>query len=321
MRLPLFLSLVFGLAQAAGVSAQTEPAPRVLLDTDRGPVLLELDAVNTPRTTANFLAYVDDGSYNNSLVHRVVRNFVVQAGARRGDYVSAISVLGRPTVPSELRPAPSNLRGTLAMALRSSGGQVDRNSATSSFFINTVNNANLDTDFTVFGRVVFGMGAVDRISAEPVLGEEPVRFPLIKRAVRTSGFPILPLHTGSWYDPAKSRRGFNIEVSQDATDANRLLLVVYWYDYHQGQQVWMNGVAPITLGASSATVPLQITEGGQFGAAYDPQQVQTDTQWGQLQVRFIACDQVELNYSSKFGDGSFSLRRLTSPVGVNCSEG
>lgn len=303
------------------VHAQT--APRVLLDTDRGPILLELDAVNTPRTTANFLAYVDDGSYNNTLFHRIVPNFVVQAGAANASFRA---IPAKPAVASERRPAPSNLRGTLAMALASNQftNAVLRDSATSSFFINTKDNANLDPDFTVFGKVVYGMRLVDELNAEPLFpntADAPVRYPLIKRAVRTSGFPILGLHTGSWYDPDRSGRGFVVEVTQAAPGtaaSNQPLMVVYWYDYFEGKQVWMNGAEAFEWGASEVTVPLQITSGGQFGAAFAPNQVESNRSWGRVTVRFTGCDRGQFRFTSSFGDGEYSLRRITIPNGSRC---
>lgn len=305
-------------------AATAQTAPRVLLDTDRGPILLELDAVNTPRTTANFLAYVDDGSYNNTLVHRIVPNFVVQAGAASTLYRT---IPNKPAVQSELRPAPSNLRGTLAMALSSnSNGSVNRNSATSSFFINTRNNANLDPDFTVFGKVVYGMALVDELNAEPIFpgsSDTPVRFPLIKRAVRTTGFPILGLHTGSWYDPEKSGRGFVVEVTQAAPGAatgNDPLMVVYWYDYFEGRQIWMNGAEGFSWGASEVTVPLQITRGGQFGAAFAPSEVERDQAWGRVTVKFSGCDRGQFRFESSYGSGEYSLRRITVPTTGRCTE-
>lgn len=303
------------------VSAQT--SPRVLLDTDRGPILLELDTVNTPRTTANFLAYVDDGSYNNTLVHRIVPNFVVQAGAAN-QLFRAIPT--RPAVQSERRPAPSNLRGTLAMALsNNANGTANRNSATSSFFINTRDNANLDPDFTVFGRVVYGLGLIDELNAEPLFPgttDAPVRYPVIKRAVRTNGFPILALHSGSWYDPEKSGRGFVVEVTQAApgtAGSNQPLMVVYWYDYFEGKQIWMNGAEAFNWGASEVTVPLQITSGGQFGAAFAPNQVESNTAWGRVTVRFTGCDRGQFRFESSYGNGEYSLARITVPNGSRCS--
>jgi peptidyl-prolyl cis-trans isomerase A (cyclophilin A) len=304
--------------------ALAQTPPRVLLETDRGPILVELDAVNTPLTTANFLAYVDNGSYNNTLFHRIVPNFVVQAGILTSSFRQ---IQSRAAVNSEVRPAPSNLRGTLAMALTANAnGSVNRNSATASFFINTKDNANLDPDFTVFGRVVYGMGLVDELNAEPLFpgtADEPVRYPLIKRAVRTSGFPVLALHAGSWFDPDKSGRGFVVEVTQAApgtSASNQPLMVVYWYDYFEGRQVWMNGAQAFQWGASEVTVPLQITRGGQFGAAFAPNQVETDASWGRVTIRFTGCDRGQFRFESSYGNGEYSLRRITVPNGSRCTE-
>ncbi|SDD39588.1 peptidylprolyl isomerase [Aquimonas voraii] len=309
----------FALLCLLPLAALAQTAPRVLLDTDRGPILLELDAENTPRTTANFLAYVEDGSYNNTLVHRIVRDFVVQAGIRKASYAP---IATRGAIGSEVRPAPSNLRGTVAMALTSLNGAVNRNSATASFFINTRNNPNLDPDFTVFGRVVYGMGLVDQLNAEPTFAsEEPVRFPLIKRAVRTSGFPILPLHAGSWFDPDKSGRGIVVEIAQSApgsASGDQPVMVVYWYDYFEGRQIWMNGAATFNWGASEVTLPLQITRGGQFGAAFAPSEIEADREWGRLTVRFTACDRGLFRFESSYGNGEYSLTRITVPTSARC---
>jgi peptidyl-prolyl cis-trans isomerase A (cyclophilin A) len=319
----------FALLCLLPLAAFAQTPPRVLLDTDRGPILLELDAVNTPRTTANFLAYVDDGSFNNTLFHRIVPNYVVQAGILTSSFRQ---IQARPTVASEVRPAPSNLRGTVAMALGTNpNGSVNRNSATSSFFINTKDNANLDTDFTVFGRVVYGLGLVDELNAEPLFpsgnpqqpDSEPVRYPLIKRAVRTSGFPVLGLHTGSWYDPDQSGRGFVVEVTQAApgtSASNQPLMIVYWYDYFEGKQIWMNGAQAFDWGASEVTVPLQITRGAQFGAGFVPGEVEYDRGWGSVTVRFTGCDRGQFRFESSYGNGEYSLRRITIPNGSRCTE-
>ena len=309
--------------------AQTAPNPRVLLDTDRGPILLELDAVNTPRTTANFLSYVDDGSYNNTLVHRIAKDFVVQAG----DFTASFGrIRAKPSIAAEIRPGSSNQRGTLAMALlvNQTTGVVQRDSATSSFFINTRDNSSLDRDFTVFGRVIYGMSLVDELNNEPLFApttigtppSDPVRYPLIKRAVRTSGFPILPLHAGSWYDPEKSGRGIVVEIAQSApgtANGDQPLMVVYWYDYFEGRQVWMNGAVPFNWGASEVTVPLQITSGGQFGAAFAPNQVATNREWGRLSIRFTACDRGQFRFESSYGNGEYSLTRITVPTTGRCN--
>lgn len=321
MMIRLALGLLLALPLAALAQNST---PRVLMDTSHGPILIELDGVHTPNHTANFLAYVDAGRYNNTLIERIDKDFVVQGGLYKTDY-SGISKF--PNIDSERNNAGrlSNLRGTIAMALvRNNNGGYSVNTANSQFFFNARDNANLDPNFTAFGRIIFGLGTLESMNTTPRFfgtSEDPVTFPVIKRVVRTSAFPILPLHTGAWYDPQKSGRGFNIEVTTANGGNGDPLLVVYWYDFKDGEQIWMSGVAPFALGANQVVVPLQISRGGQFGAAFDPAQVQSTPNWGQLTVRFTACDRAFLSYTSQFGNGEFNLQRLTIPSGSTCAGG
>ena len=128
--------------------------PRVLLDTDRGPLLAELDQQRAPLTVANFLAYVDAKSYDNTLFHRIVKNFIVQGGGFKED---TSPITKRPNIASERNNGLLNTPGTLAMALSNgSNGQPNTASANSDFFINTGTNTQLDPNFTVFGRLIFG---------------------------------------------------------------------------------------------------------------------------------------------------------------------
>ncbi len=130
----------------------------------------------TPLTVANILTYVNDGDFDDSIVHRVENNFiqqpdgsfttspfVIQGGAwsfPAGGVLTKITP--NPSVTNE--PGISNLRGTMALARV--GGQI--NSGTNNWFVNTGDNTFLDTvdeGFTVFGRVVNeGMQVVDAIS-------------------------------------------------------------------------------------------------------------------------------------------------------------
>jgi len=121
---------------------------------------------STPLTAANFLAYVNNGAYQNSFLHRSVPGFVIQGGGFLVHENTIYSINTRPPVPNE--PGNPNLRGTLAMAKL--GGDPD--SATSQWFINLADNrANLDEQnggFTVFGHVLGdGMQVVDALAAVP----------------------------------------------------------------------------------------------------------------------------------------------------------
>lgn len=131
----------------------------------------------TPVTVANFLAYVDAGRYQNTIIHRSIPGFVVQGGGFTVTDTSPISV---PAVASfgaiVNEPGNTNVRGTIAMAKL--GG--DPNSATSQWFFNLANNNdpldpnsldNQNGGFTAFGRVLgSGMAAVDAIAAVPRFG-------------------------------------------------------------------------------------------------------------------------------------------------------
>jgi len=120
--------------------------------TSMGNVRVNLHDTTTPQTVENFLNYVEDGDYQDSVIHRVESNFVIQGGgARYNDSFDHESVETDDPVQNE--PVWSNVRGTIAMA-KVAGNP---NSATSQWFFNMADNsANLDIQnggFTVFGQV------------------------------------------------------------------------------------------------------------------------------------------------------------------------
>lgn len=316
MRLLLLLLSCCLLTTGSALAQTTNP--RVLFDTDRGPMLLELDSMRAPITVTNFMRYVDDGRYNDILIYRVARNFVIQGGGFKSDS-SPVPSFGN--INSERNNGLSNTVGTIAVALPGNPPMI--NSGSNEWFINTGNNsATLNANFTVFGRVVFGMKTMTTINNLPVFSgtEQPIRIPLIKRAVRVAAgqFPILPLHTGSWFDPANPGKGFILEVAQASGSEQGPLLVLSWYDFHEGKQIWMYGSAPFALGASSVEVPLQISTGGQFGSAFMPGQVTANPNWGKVTVRFTGCDAGNWSYTSIYGNGNFPVRSLTLPTDQSC---
>ncbi len=138
--------------------------PVVIIKTSKGDIKIELDKENAPISTDNFLAYVEDGFYDGTIIHRVIHNFMVQGGG------FTTEMQQKPTnaqIKNEADNGLKNERGTIAMART---GVVD--SATSQFFINHADNAFLDhgrRDFgyAVFGKVVDGMDVVDAIAVVP----------------------------------------------------------------------------------------------------------------------------------------------------------
>lgn len=151
-------------------TAKPKKSPRVVFETNKGKIIVELYARKTPKTVANFLAYVDEGFYDGTVFHRIMENFMIQGG---GFTVDGIRKRPRGPIDNEAQKAGlSNLRGTIAMART---GQP--HSATCQFFINVKNNnASLDPNvnprnphgYCVFGRVVTGMDVVDKIRQTPV---------------------------------------------------------------------------------------------------------------------------------------------------------
>lgn len=315
-RLTVFFSLIF-LASACFADA-----PRVWLDTDRGPILLELDPERAPDQVANFLGYVNDGFYDGIVFHRSIPGFVIQSGAFDEDFAFRAPTRGR------INGRPDNglihERGTLSMAQAGA----DINSAQSQFFINVDRNANLDTTFTVFGRVVAGLGVVDAINSErPTtkfvgtsrFDDAPARPALIRRAVETRGFPIMPLHSGSWFDPATAGTGFNIEISQDASSETGPLMVVYWYDFRAGEKIWASGVAPLEFGASELTVELLAAEDPAQADFRQPPAGDTFQTWGSVTIRFLDCRRAIFSYDTVAqGSGEIEAVRLTLPDNASC---
>ena len=135
----------------------------VRLETTHGAIVLSLDAEKAPRTVENFVQYVRDGFYDDTLFHRVIDGFMVQGG---GFAAGMQQKRTRAPIPNEADNGLRNQRGALAMARTP-----DPHSATAQFFINVADNAFLDfkakTDagwgYCVFGRVTEGMDVVDRI--------------------------------------------------------------------------------------------------------------------------------------------------------------
>jgi peptidyl-prolyl cis-trans isomerase A (cyclophilin A) len=182
----LLLSGSSMLASAENPAASDGSNPRVKLETTLGDIVLELDAERAPITVQNFLQYVQDKHYEGLVFHRVIPDFMIQGGGFTSAMDEKKTGLRQP-IMNEWRNGLKNVRGTVAMARLPK----QPHSATAQFFINVVDNARLDqaqpapdnAGYAVFGRVVDGMDAVDRIKSTP-LGTNP-KYP--------SGVPVVPV--------------------------------------------------------------------------------------------------------------------------------
>ena len=296
-------------------NAWASDLPRVWLDTTHGPILLELDDQNAPITTENFLNYVNSGFYDGKIFHRVISGFVIQSGAYDADLVFYEPT--QDTIESEANNGLLNRPYTIAMGLV--GGDV--NSAQAQFYINTGNNDYLDADYTVFGSVIAGQASVERISRLRTIGEDvPLEAPRIKRAVQVEGYPMMPLHTGSWYNVETSGTGFNIEITHDASTESGPLAIVYWYDFSAGEQIWLTGVRDFEWGNHMVTVDLLTAESPVSDADFrQPPQGSAFTTWGTLTIEFLSCTEGQLTFDSPTkGSSVISITRLSTPVGESC---
>jgi len=176
-----------------GAAARSGDFPVVVIETSAGTVKAELWPDKAPVTVENFLRYVDEEFYDDTIFHRCIRGFMIQGGGftiqptAEGTGTAWVEKQTREAIRNEADNGVRNMRGTLAMART---GEI--HSATSQFFINTVDNRALDhgvRDFgyAVFGQVISGMGVVDRIERAPVLEPasegKPVQ-PVVIRSIR-----------------------------------------------------------------------------------------------------------------------------------------
>jgi len=167
------ISCMLGLTAFFAATLSAAPAnPKVLMKTSKGDITIELFQDKAPLSVKNFLAYVDAKHYDNLIFHRVIKDFMIQGGGYDVEFHQKAT---RPPIKNEAANGLKNKRGTLAMARTN---EID--SATCQFFINTVDNANLDHTaesfgYAVFGAVVAGMETVDAIASTPTMTKRGMR--------------------------------------------------------------------------------------------------------------------------------------------------
>jgi cyclophilin family peptidyl-prolyl cis-trans isomerase len=168
--LPLLAAGLLALTSCA--DARAEDKPVVVIETSMGNIKVELNAERAPITVKNFLEYVDDKHYDNTIFHRVIDGFMIQGGgfkpgladaSNEQDVVSRQKKTRAP-IRNEARNGLSNVEGTIAMARTN-----NPDSATAQFYINVADNSGkLDPSggsagYAVFGKVIDGMDVVKKI--------------------------------------------------------------------------------------------------------------------------------------------------------------
>lgn len=158
-------------APAAAAEKPAEPMPsKVRVDTNLGSFTIQLELARAPLTVTNFINYVRDGQYNGIIFHRVVSNFIVQAGGY--DKTMTLRSAVR-TVANESGNGLSNKRGTVGLARTDSP-----HSGNAQFYVNLTDNEELDPTplrwgYAVFGKIVDGMDVVDKIGKVPTGASGP----------------------------------------------------------------------------------------------------------------------------------------------------
>ncbi len=158
------LGILFALI-SMNVMANPQPQAKsdtVVVTTTMGTITVVLFEKKAPISAKNFLAYVDSGFYSGLIFHRIIPGFMIQGGGFLKNMTKRPPILA--PIKNESDNGLKNGRGTLAMARTQ-----DPNSATSQFFINLVDNAQLDISagnvgYAVFGKVIQGMDVVDKIA-------------------------------------------------------------------------------------------------------------------------------------------------------------
>ncbi len=175
---------------AVPMAQEHPPNPRVIIETTRGDIMVELLRRDAPVSVANFLTYMQDGFYESTIFHRVIRGFMIQGGGMLEDLSTKTKGL-RGGILNEATNKLKNLRGTVAMAR-----YANPNSARSQFFINVANNSSLDHKnrtnagfgYAVFGQVTNGMDVIEEIEGTRThrvdrLNDVPVE-PIIIKQIR-----------------------------------------------------------------------------------------------------------------------------------------
>ncbi len=166
----LMLSMMLALTPTLSFATEnkmSEPQTKVKLTTNLGAITIALNTEKAPVSSANFLTYVNEGFYNGTVFHRIIKDFMAQGGGFDTKF-NQKSV--HAPIKNEADNGLKNTRGTLAMARTN-----DPNSATAQFFINYKDNGFLNHTsptpsgwgYAVFGEVVEGMDVVDSMATKP----------------------------------------------------------------------------------------------------------------------------------------------------------
>jgi len=164
-RIAVLATLLLSVMLPHGEARADEPNPQVKVTTNMGEFVIEVRQDRSPLTAANFLRYVREGFYSGTVIHRVVANFVIQGGGH--DAATYALKAAHESVFNESGNGLQNKRGTVGLARGDAP-----HSGNAQFYVNLVDNPDLDPvstrwGYTVFGRIVQGMDVIDHVGETP----------------------------------------------------------------------------------------------------------------------------------------------------------
>ncbi len=197
--------VIFFWIAVLAVKAQAANEPIVDIQTNLGSITVQLAPDKAPITVNNFLTYVHEGFYNDTIFHRVIPGFMIQGGGFSTSYTQKAT---HNPIKLESNNGLPNIRGSIAMARTDAP-----DSATAQFFINTVDNSQnfAPPGYAVFGQVLSGMEVVDKISSQRTSGNVPVNQVIIQ-TIRLRQAQLSFINVKASYSPGDS---IQIELQED----------------------------------------------------------------------------------------------------------
>lgn len=168
-----------------------KPMDIVVIETDFGNIVLELEEQEAPRHSENFIKLVKEGLYDSTTFHRIIPGFIIQGGDPFSkDKIQGNEGRGGPgyTVPAEI--GLPHVRGAVGAARQGDAVNPKRESNGSQFYICLEAKSHLDRlGYTVFAKVIEGMDVVREIASQKLKGERPLDPVMMKRVYLVSGKP------------------------------------------------------------------------------------------------------------------------------------
>jgi len=167
----IFTTIVAALALTTLACAETDAkkapengksADTVIMSTSEGEITIKLNPEKAPITVKNFLSYIDQKFYDNTIFHRIIPGFMIQGGGFTIKDGKQVKKTTQPPIKNESANGLLNKKGTLSMARTNVW-----NSATSQFFINVNHNRSLDNKYAVFAEITKGYEVAEKIVSQP----------------------------------------------------------------------------------------------------------------------------------------------------------